>query len=389
MEFLKEAIAQLKEAGLYRELKTHSFQQSSKLYIQDEAYLNFCSNDYLGLANHPRLIRATHEALDQYGLGSGSSRLINGNSMAYQNLENALAQFKETEAAVVFNSGYQANLGALSSLCEAGDHVFSDELNHASIIDGLRLCKAKVIIYPHNDVVRLKQLIEENKSKQKNWIVTESVFSMDGDCAPLKSLYDLALKHDAYLYLDEAHATGVLGERGRGLVELAGLLGRSDRIIQMGTLGKALGSFGAYLVGSSELKEFLINKARSLIYTTGLPPSILAASHAAITLISDNFSLKEKLWENLNYFEQIYEKVFSQNIKITSPIIPIKVGSSALALSVSQKLWEKKIWASAIRYPTVAQGTERIRLTLSAAHKKEEIQYLVEQLRNILGEDLS
>jgi 8-amino-7-oxononanoate synthase len=380
MHFLEKELESLHEAKLYRSLRTIHSDQDSLITTGDRQFINFSSNNYLGLANHPRLKEAAIAATERFGTGSGASRLITGSMQLHHELEKKLARFKGCEAALVFNSGYHANLGVLTSLLGEGDVVFSDELNHASIVDGCRLSRAKVQVYRHGDVGHLEELLTVGTGfppSGHRLIVTDSIFSMDGDAAPLKELAGLAERYDAWLMVDEAHATGVFGPTGKGLVEEllnVGATGRSPLLIQMGTLGKALGSFGAYVAGSRSLIEFLINKARPFIYTTALPPGVLAAALAAIEIVEQEPERCIRLWENVEYLCSKIEE------KRKSPIIPWVVGDSQKVLELSEQLFEAGLWVTAIRTPTVPRGTERLRITLMATHTREQIDQLVKAL---------
>lgn len=374
-------IAGIRQKNLYRFLRTVESDQAAEISFEGRKILNFSSNNYLGLANHPLLKKAATQATEKYGTGSGASRLITGSMTLHNELEETLARFKGTEAALVFNSGYHANLGVISTLVGEGDEIFSDELNHASLIDGCRLSKAHLNVYRHGDVACLEELLAGTKASKK-LILTDSVFSMDGDLAPLKEILALAEKYDAMVFVDEAHGTGVFGKTGRGVVEHFGIDSRHPRLIQMGTLGKALGSFGAYVAGSKSLIELLVNKSRTFIFTTSLPPAVLAASKAAVELISRDDSFRKKLWENIEYFmdrgswivdRQIQRSAIHDLRSTMSPIIPLIIGDSGKTMEAAQKLFDQGIWATGIRPPTVPEGTSRIRLTLMASHTREQL----------------
>lgn len=373
-ENLKDALEKLHQSGLYRFLRTVEGEQGPEILYQGKTYLNFSSNNYLGLANHPLLKEASIEAVRKYGTGSGASRLITGSMTLHEELERAIARFKGAQAALLFNSGYHANIGVIPTLVGEGDLIFSDGLNHASLIDGCRLSKAKTLVYRHNDMGDLEKIFNDGRGDRApthRLIVTDTVFSMDGDLCPLPRIMELAEKYKASVLVDEAHATGVFGKKGRGVVEHFGIPQNHPRLIQMGTLGKALGSFGAYVCGSSELINTLINKARSFIYTTALPPAVVAASLAALHLVQDDLSLKERLWEHVNYFGA------------QSPIVPILIGGASKTMEVAQQLFEKGIWAQPIRPPTVPEGTSRIRLTIMATHTKEHLDRCLEALKHV------
>src|SRR5919108_1318698 len=294
-DFIHDDLDKLKRAGRYRRLRLIEGEQGPTVIVDGQEALNFCSNNYLGLANHPAVRAAAKEAIDRYGCGSGASRLISGNMELHERLEEKIAWLKGTESALVFNSGYQANTGVLSALVGEGDTIFSDALNHASIIDGCRLTRAKVVVYPHGDVLRLEEELR-NTPRGKRLIVTETLFSMDGDEAPLAEIVSLADQFGAMVMVDEAHATAVFGPNGAGLVAKLGL---GDRVlVQMGTLGKALGGFGAYVAGSRGLRELLINRCRSFIFTTSLPPAVMATALTAIDISVGEPKRRLALWHN-------------------------------------------------------------------------------------------
>ena len=370
LEFIDEELKLLKGTGLYRQLRTIEKTDGRTITIDGKSYLNFCSNNYLGLANHPRIIEAAQKATAEYGAGAASSRLISGNTILHEKLERKIAEFKKREAAIVFPTGFMANLGVMTALLDEKDTVIIDRLDHASIIDACRLSKAKLQVYPHKDMKALEKILGRSQSFSKRLIVTDSVFSMDGDLAPLPEIWSLANKHRSLVMIDEAHATGVLGKCGRGLEEHFGLEGRTD--IVMGTLSKAIGSLGGFVAGSQQLINYLHNKARSFIYTTALPPASCAAALAALELIENDPSFLNKLRANLKSFSAIV------------PIIPIILGSAEKAVKASQDLFKRGILLSAIRPPTVPQGQSRLRLTICAQHTKEDIDCLVSSLRELI-----
>jgi len=372
----------LKEKNLLREMKNRNSPQGSRIIIGGKGYINFSSNDYLGLANHPDIIESAREVIDKFGFGSGASRLLSGGSTLHKELEKKTAKFKGTESALIFNSGYAANTGIIPAIAGEGDVIFSDELNHASIVDGCRLSRAKTIIYRHKDIAQLKRLIKKEKAKRKI-IVTDSVFSMDGDISPLKEIYDLCLKLNAdslkpsvLLYIDDAHATGVLGN-GKGSLEHFSIK-PEPWIIQMGTFSKALGSFGAFVAGSKDTIDWILNSARSFIFSTALPSCIIAASIAALELIGKNPSLIDRLWSNRDKTIKGLTRLGYDTMESETPIIPIRTGTIKDATRISQFLFKKGIYAPAIRPPTVKEP--RIRITVTAAHTNEDIGGLIEGL---------
>lgn len=383
--FIEQTLLELEKKGLRRSLRRVESPQGREIIIDGKRVLNFCSNNYLGLADDPRLAQAAVDSLNKEGFGSGASRLICGNMSSHQALERKLAQFKETEAALVFSSGYMANTGIIPALFGREDVILCDKLNHASIIDGIILSQAEFNRYPHNDMTALESLLKVSSSYKKRCIVTDSVFSMDGDIAPLPAIVELAEKYKCVVMVDEAHAVGVLGKTGKGAVEHFGLQKKID--IQMGTLSKAAGSFGAYCCGSRELIAFLINRARSFIYTTGMPPSVAAASFRAIEIIETEAHRRELLWKNTNYLKSAFKAWGLETMNSQTPIIPILVKDPVLAVEFSKKLFEKNILISAIRPPTVPVNTARLRLTVMATHEQKDLDYLLDQIHKI-GKEL-
>lgn len=334
--------------------------------------INFSANDYLGLAHDSRLAQAAMEATQQFGTSASSSRLITGTSDLILGLEQQIARWKNAEAALVFNSGYQANVAILQALLSGGDEVFCDRLNHASLIDGCQLSGAKLRRYRHLDLNHLESLLQQSTATIK-WIVTDSVFSMDGDYPDLVALTDLAIRYNAFTLIDEAHATGIYGaKKSAGLCEQFGV---SDRVsLQMGTFSKALGGFGAYVAGSRTLIDTLINQARGLIYSTALPPGVIAAAAKAIEIVQHDPEPKAKLWENIRLTEELLQT------PVLSPIIPVPVGDTQRVLALSEELLKAGYRVHAIRPPTVPEKTDRLRVSLSARHTADEIRGLVSVL---------
>ena len=364
-------LSKLDEQNLRRRLRVVDSYNGSRITMNHREMLLLCSNDYLGLANHPALRQAALQAMERYGFGAGASRLVSGTSALHQALEDRLALFKGTEAALVFNSGYAANTGIIPAIVGIGDLILSDSLNHASIVDGCRLSKAQVKVFPHKDSAQVETLLKNNLQAKRKLIVTDGVFSMDGDIAPLPDLVYLSEKYSAILMVDDAHGTGVLGQTGKGTVEHFGLSGRVH--IQMGTLGKALGSFGAYAAGSKELIDFLINCSRSFIYSTALPSSVCAASLAAIDLLEQEPERRVRLWNNRNQFVNGLRSIGISTGASETPIVPLIIGDSGRALKAADKLFEYGVYATAIRPPTVPADAARIRTTVSAAHSNADI----------------
>jgi 8-amino-7-oxononanoate synthase len=383
-EFIHAELQALKEASLFRRLRTIAGDQGPTLTVDGREVLNFSSNNYLGLANHPALAAAAKEAIELYGCGSGASRLISGNMALHEELETRLAELKRTEAALVFNSGFQANTGILSTLVGAGDLIFSDALNHASIIDGCRLARAKSIIYPHVDLNYLEQALKGAPAGARRLIVTESLFSMDGDEAPLAEIVSLAETYDAMVMVDEAHATGVFGDDGAGVVSKAGLGGRV--LVQMGTLGKALGAFGAYVAGSAALRELLINRCRSFIFTTSLPPAVMAMGVAAVKIVQSEPRRRQALWENAQQLRSGLKALGYATGNSRSQIIPVVIGDEKRCMRLCEDLLARGVFAQGIRPPTVPPGTSRLRMTVMATHTSAQIKTALDIMRTVTNE---
>lgn len=373
-------LKELKNKGLLRNISDRGIQAAghttptlARIELGGTEYINFSSNDYLGLSSSPALADAAKKALDAFPFGAGASRLLSGGTSFHSELEKEIARFKHTEAALVLNSGYQANVSCISALAREGDTIFSDELNHASIVDGCRLSRAKKIIYRHRDAEHLSSLMQRENAGRRI-VISDTVFSMDGDIAPIRELYTLCKSMpDTILYLDDAHGTGVLGSGKGALVHFD--IGPEPWIVQMGTFSKALGSFGAFIAGSRELIDWLINSARGFIYSTALPACVVAASAAAIRIIESDKSVVERLWKNQRRAVEGLENAGFDIVSKDTPIIAVSVGDIAETLNFSSKLREQHIYAPAIRPPTVK--TPRIRVTVSAAHSDEDIDALI------------
>ena len=381
MKYISDELIKIMKSGLNREMKVVGNAQDTHIEIEGKTFLSFCSNNYLGLANHPSVIKAVKDAVVEYGWGAGASRLVSGNMSLHESLEDEISRFKGKEAALVFPTGYMANLGAISSLVSNGDLVICDKLNHASIIDGCRLSGADFRVYAHCDMVKLENILRKSSKYNRKLIVTDSVFSMDGDLAPLPDIVRIAGKHKAMVMVDEAHGTGIFGENGRGVVEHFNL--NKEVYIVMGTLSKAIGSLGGYVCGDTDLINYLRNKARSFMYTTALPPAVCAASIAGIKLIQNDPSLRELLWHNVRF---IKEKLKSLNLSIISsesPIIPILIGDSQKAVDMSNFLYKKGLLIPAIRPPTVPANSSRLRMTVMSTHTKEDLERLLEVLSEV------
>ncbi len=364
MFFLQESLNEIKKQGLWRQ---------TRLIPRDS--INFCSNDYLGLSHHARVLHGALQAARRYGTGSGAARLVSGNTDMMEILESEIAQWKRVGSAVLFNSGYHANIGVIPALMGEKDVIFSDALNHASIVDGCRLSKAKTLIYRHNDMGHLESLLKGRVSQKasRRLLVTESVFSMEGDLASLEDLKDLASRYQAFLYVDEAHAVGILGRKGTGRSETG-----AENLLTLGTFGKAFGSYGAFVCGSDVLKKYLMNKARSFIFSTSLPPAAIGASLAALKIVRgpEGERLRRELWSNVDLVNQ--ELGLDQG---TSPIFSIRIGDARETMRISERLLRDGIHIQGIRPPTVPEGTSRLRLTVSATHTVGQIAQLISSLK--------
>lgn len=381
LRYIEEKLRTLEKEKLLRTLRHRQSPQGARILIEGKEFVNFGSNDYLGLCRHPVLIEAVCRVSERYGAGSGASRLLLGGSALHAELEAALAAFKRTESAIIFNSGYCLNTGVIPALADEESAIFSDELNHASIIDGIRLSRAKKYIYRHSDVNHLSELLRASDERYK-LIITDSVFSMDGDIAPLDEIFELCLREaeSVLLYVDDAHATGVLG-KGKGSLAHFGLR-PEPFVLQMGTLSKALGSFGAFVAGSKTLTDWLTSTARSFIFTTALPPSAVGAALSALGIIENNKDLIDKLWRNREILVQALKHLGMDTGKSQTPIIPILMKDIESSLSLSQYLMSHGIYAPAIRPPSVK--TPRLRLTVTAAHTEKDIGALLDALKNWL-----
>lgn len=352
--------------------------QGTHLEIDGRSVLSLCSNNYLGIANHPALAEAAARAAVDLGVGSGASRLISGSMRIHHDLEDRIAELKGTPRSLLFTSGYQANIGTIAALVGAGDEVFSDELNHASLIDGCRLSQASIRVYGHNNIDDLADQLSRRHGGRR-LIVTDSIFSMDGDAAPLREITELAVRHDAMVMVDEAHATGVIGARGSGLVEELGL---QDRVtVQMGTLGKALGGFGAYVAARSDVIDHLVNHARTFIFTTALPPPVAAAAIAALDLVAKEPERRQRLRSNATRLGHGLRAIGYSVPGSDSHILPVIVGEADETMQLSTKLLEHGVFAHGIRPPTVPPGTSRIRATVMATHSGNDIDAAIEAFR--------
>ncbi|MBO9610599.1 MAG: glycine C-acetyltransferase [Paenibacillaceae bacterium] len=368
---LEEELEQLRAEGRYRPLRVWETPQGTSMLSGGKTYLQLSSNNYLGLTGHEEVKAAAIRAVETYGAGSGSVRSIVGTLDIHAALEAELARFKGTEAALVFQSGYTANLAALSSILGADDVVISDELNHASIIDGIRLTKAARKVYAHKNMEQLERLLQESASFRQRVIVTDGVFSMDGDIAPLPDIVELAERYDALVYVDDAHASGVLGASGKGSVEHFGLYGRVH--VQIGTLSKALGVTGGYVAGSRTLIDYLLHKARPFLFSTAQTPATAASCLAAVKVLAANPQLVRRLWDNADYMRHSLQRLGFDTGASETPIIPIVVGDPAATARFSDRLAEEGLFAQSIVFPMVAWDKGRVRLIVTAAHSREQL----------------
>jgi len=372
-DFIKEELAGIKEAGLFRTLRSIEEGKGARVKIRGKELINFCSNNYLGLAGHSEVVRRTREILKKHGVGSGASRLVSGNFEIHDELEAKISKYEGTPASIVFPTGYMANLGTMQALVGAGDAVIIDRLNHASIIDGAKISGAKLLVYPHRNMEDLEHILKNAQIFKKRLIVTDHIFSMDVDIAPADKLADLAVKYKSMLMLDTAHSTGILDLKIKD----------KSNVIIMGTLSKSIGSLGGFISGSRDLIDYLRNKARSFIYTTGLPPAIAAASLASFDIIEKDNSYKEKLWDMVNYLKKKIQPLNFDTIGSETQIIPLMIGDARMAVDISNRLYSSGIFLSAIRPPTVPKGTSRLRMTVTAMHSKDDIDHLASKLKEI------
>ena len=372
MGFLVSEIDQLKEQGLHRSLRVIGSANKPVFTVDGKEVINLSSNNYLGLTTHPKLIEASVKATQWYGVGSGAVRTIAGTMTLHEELERRLAAFKHTEASLTFQSGFTANVGVLQSLLKEEDVIISDQLNHASIIDGIRLSRAPRKIFPHKDMDGLEKVLKESQDARVRLVVTDGVFSMDGDIAPMPDIVNLAERYGAIVMIDDAHASGVLGKNGRGTVNHFGLDGRVQ--IQIGTLSKAIGAVGGYVAGDEVLRDFLIHMARPFLFSTSQPPGVVASCIAAIDVLEQEPEIIDKLWENTRFFKEKLTDLGFNTGHSETPITPVIVGEAPKAMALSDKLFERGVFAQGIGFPTVAQGQARLRTMISAAHTQEQLQ---------------
>jgi len=382
MKELQAELERRRAAGLYRQRRVIESAQGVETRIDGRTLLSFCSNDYLGLANHPDIKRAFVGAVAEYGVGSGAAHLINGHSRLHEDCERRLAEFAGRDRALLFSTGYMANLAIASTLLGRGDRVFQDRLNHASLIDGARLGRARMVRYRHNDLTELEMLLQDSPADKRRLVMTDGVFSMDGDCADVAALVRIAADNGAWLMVDDAHGFGVLGARGAGLIEQLGLDQRQVPIL-MATLGKAAGTAGAFVAGSEALIETLIQQARPYIYTTAAPPALAAAILEAVKIIETENWRREKLNQSIAYFRQQAAAAGLEPMRSQTAIQPLVIGDNHRAMQLGEALFERGIHVTAIRPPTVPEGSARLRVTLSALHEPAHIDRLIDTLASL------
>ena len=379
--YLGEELDSLKKQNLYRRLRILDGEQKAHTTFDHRSVVNLSSNNYLGLTTHPRLRARALEALQTYGVGSGSVRTIAGTMAIHMELERRLAEFKQVEAVVVFQSGFTANAGTVSAILTKEDVVISDELNHASIIDGCRLSRATIKVFPHKDVDAARRIIQDLPVTQRRLLITDGVFSMDGDLGPLPALCELAEETGCIMMVDDAHASGVFGKNGRGTIDHFGMHDRVD--VQVGTLSKAIGALGGYVAGSRNLIEFLYQRARPFLFSTSHPPAVAAACIAALDVLLEQPEIMEQLWDNTRFFKTGLERLgFNTGIS-ESPITPVIAGDSAKANTLSDRLFEEGVFAQAIGYPTVARDKARVRTIVTATHTREDLQYALDAFAKV------
>jgi len=375
----------LKQKNLYRYLRVLEDPDGTHASFKGQGLLLFCSNDYLGLSRHPRVVKAAQKALKQYGVGAGAARLISGTTEAHKALEKKLARIKKKESALVFATGFLANLGILTAFAGEQDIIIMDKLCHASLVDGARLSKAELRVFPHKNYRKCEELLRGSRSARRRILVTETVFSMDGDLADLKELVRLKEKYDAMLVVDDAHGTGVLGVRGHGATEKGNLSKKIDVI--MGTLSKAVGGLGGFVAADKILIDFLVNFARPFIFATALPPVLCSAAREALCVIEEESFLRKKLWDNIH---KVYRELLRLGFSVTKPesaIIPVIIGDEGKAIEAFEKLLKQKVFIPAVRYPTVPKGKARLRVTVSAAHTSRDIVKLTKAFAKIKSEE--
>ena len=384
--WLGENLQQLKDQHLYKVPKILESPAGGTVTMNGKEVVNLSSNNYLGLANHPKVVQAAKEATEKWGAGAGAVRWIGGTMQIHDELEERLAKFKHVEAVLVFTSGFTANSGTIPAVTTDKDVIISDELNHASIIDGVRLSQAKYkksegYVYAHKDMSQLEEILNKTQNFEKRMIITDGVFSMDGDIAPLPQIVELAEKHNAFVMVDDAHASGVLGKNGAGTTSHFDLYGRVD--IQLGTLSKALGVVGGYIAGSAKLKDWLINRGRPYLFSTAQPPAVAAALIAALDVMETDPGPMKRLWDNTRWWKEALQGAGFDTMGSETPITPVLVGDERGAQEMERMLWDEGVYALAIAYPTVARGRARIRTMPSAAHTRDDLEFALGAFKRV------
>jgi glycine C-acetyltransferase len=377
LSYLASELEQLKAQGLYRHLRVLEDEQRAHTTFDGRSVVNLSSNNYLGLTTHPRLREKALQAIERYGVGTGSVRTIAGTMSLHMELERRLAEFKHTEATVVFQSGFAANAGTVSAILTKEDAIISDELNHASIIDGARLSRATIKVFPHRDVDAARKILRELPTNQRKLLITDGVFSMDGDLGPLPDLCAAAEEYGAIMMVDDAHASGVFGKNGRGTVDHFGMHGRVD--VQVGTLSKAVGALGGYVAGTTAFIEFLHHRARPFLFSTSHPPSVTATCLAALDVLLEEPEIIDRLWENTRFFKKGLTDLGFNTGTSQSPITPVIVGDGALAMKLSDRLFQEGVFAQGIAFPTVARDKARVRTIVTATHTRDELQFALDR----------
>ena len=385
LRYLGEELNSLKQQNLYRNLRILEGEQKAHSTFDHRSVVNLSSNNYLGLTTHPKLRERALKAVEEFGVGSGSVRSIAGTMEIHMELERRLAEFKKVEAVVVFQSGFAANAGTVSAVLTKEDVVISDELNHASIIDGCRLSRAAIKVFPHKDVEAARKIIKELPSGQRKLLISDGVFSMDGDLGPLPDLCALAEETGCIMMVDDAHASGVFGKNGRGTIDHFDMHGRVD--IQVGTLSKAMGALGGYVAGNRNLIDFLYHRARPFLFSTSHPPAVAAACIAAIDVLLEDPQIIDRLWENTRFFKAGLERLGFNTGLSESPITPVIAGDSAKAMKLSDRLFEEGVFAQGIAFPTVARDRARVRTIVTATHEREDLQFALDKFEKV-GKEL-
>ncbi len=384
LAFLTTELDTLREQGLHRSLRILEGRQQASSQFDGRTVVNLSSNNYLGLTTHPRLIEAAIQAVRDFGVGSGSVRTIAGTMEIHMELERRLAVFKNTEAVVVFQSGFAANAGTVSAILTKEDVVISDALNHASIIDGCRLSRAAIKVFPHKDVAAARTILQELPASQRKLLITDGVFSMEGDLGPLPELCDLAEEFGCIMMVDDAHASGVFGRNGRGTIDHFNMHGRVD--IQVGTLSKAIGALGGYVAGSKDFIDFLYHRARPFLFSTSHPPSVAASCLAALDVLEQEPEIIERLWDNTRFFKAGLESMGFDTGLSESPITPVIAGDGARAMKLSDRLFQEGVFAQGIAFPTVARDKARVRTIVTATHSKDELQFALDAFKRVGAE---